>query len=100
MHRQNKRESFNILHLILDNTAILCSYCIADKLYMLVMKKSIFAEHLWIYVIFTMLFSLSMLLMRIYGRVQAVILLIDSLSDSCICTLVPSQIKNMRVAES
>ena len=66
MHKRNLLANFNILHLVMDNVVIFCSFYIADLIHLFFQGQSVFVEHLWLYVIFALIFTLSMLLMRMY----------------------------------
>jgi len=59
--------NLNVLHLFFDNVGIFTGYCIACSLYLLIMNRNPFAEYMWINIIFAMLFTLSMLVMRMYN---------------------------------
>ena len=67
MHKRNETANFNILQLILDVAVVFVSYCLANSFYTIFSGGRIFSRHLWICVIFTVIFILSMLLMRMYN---------------------------------
>ena len=67
MHRRNTMANLNVLHLFFDNVSIFTGYCIACSLYLLIMNRNLFTEYMWINIIFAMLFTLSMLVMRMYN---------------------------------
>jgi len=67
MHKRNTTANINVFHLFLDNLGIFVSYCIASFIYLSIMNKNLFQEYLWIYVMFAVLFTSSMLIMRMYN---------------------------------
>ena len=67
MNKRNGMANFNILHIFMDNAVIFCSYCIANNIYWSVRGNHIFSEHIWIYAIFSVIFTLSMLFLRMYN---------------------------------
>ena len=67
MNKRNGMANFNILHIFLDNAVIFYSYCIANNVYWTIRGNLIFSEHIWIYAIFAVIFTLSMLILRMYN---------------------------------
>ena len=67
MHKRNGMANFDILQIFMDNVVMFCSYCIANYIYLYFKGNRIFSEHIWIYAIFSVIFTLSMLLMRMYN---------------------------------
>jgi len=57
----------NVFHLFLDNLGIFVSYCIASGFYLFLTDRYVFEEYMWIYITFAMIFTLSMLVMRMYN---------------------------------
>ena len=66
MHKRNIKANFDILHIFMDNIVLFGSFCISNLIYLQTRGDNIFVEHLWIYTIFAVIFTLSMFLSRMY----------------------------------
>ena len=67
MHKRNETASFNIVHLFLDTLVIFIGYCVTSLIYHGPINSFVFREHLWVFVIFSVIFAMSMLLTRMYN---------------------------------
>ena len=67
VNKQNVTANFDIFQLFIDNIVILISYCIANLTYEWLMDNRIFQAHIWVFVSFALIFTLSMLFMRMYN---------------------------------
>ena len=55
------------MQLIMDIAVIFIGYCLANLIFSGIRGSQIFTENMWIYIVFSVVFTLSMLLMRMYN---------------------------------
>jgi len=67
MNKQNVTANFDILQLFVDNVVIVVGYCISNQIYKWLMGKYLFETHIWVFVSYALIFTLSMLFMRMYN---------------------------------
>lgn len=67
MHKRNETATLDPMQLFTDILVIFLGYIAANFIYWIIMNKRLFFEHIWIFILFSVVFSLSMQLMLMYN---------------------------------
>ena len=67
MHKRNETANFDLIQIVLDNILVFFSYVLAHSWYKSIQGQHVYDEHLWIYCVFSVIFTLSMLSVRMYN---------------------------------
>ena len=67
MNRKNSSAVADISQVLLDNTLILAAYLLSCSIYKSILSANLLRSHLWLYLVFSIIFSLTMSISRMYS---------------------------------